>query len=112
MATTRGRRMNYISEHAKQRFKERYNFELPENFIDFCLTNGIKQYSINKKGHIVNNINRSIYRVIYNDKIIEYVLSKQRNGDNVICTFNTPPLNIDDICYSYRKEIENGTTRN
>lgn len=95
--------MNYISEHAKQRFKERYNFEMPENFIDYCLTNGIRQYSINKKGYIVNNKNKSIYRVIYDNKIIEYVLSIQRNGDNVICTFNTPPLNIDDICYSYRK---------
>ena len=94
--------MNYVSEHAKQRFKERYTIDLPP--VEYLLNNGIRQISINRKGHIVNNPNKSIYRCIYNNSIIEYVLSKQRNGDKVICTFNTPPLNIDDICYSYRKE--------
>lgn len=92
-----------ISTHAKERFKERYpNLELPT--VDFLINNGIKQVSINKKGHIVNNVNRGIYRAIYKNTIIEFVLSKHKNENMVICTFNSPPKNITDICYSYRKE--------
>lgn len=93
--------MNYISEHAEQRFKERYDFSIPENFIDYCLVNGIKQEYYNKTGKKVENKNRGIYRVVYNNKIVEYVLSKHRNGDNVICTFNTPPNSLTSPCYSY-----------
>lgn len=93
--------MNYISEHAKNRFKERYNIDLPT--IDYLLINGIKQQSINRKGHIVNNKNRGIYRTTYNNQIIEYVLSKQKNDDIVICTFNTPPKNMNDKCLSYKE---------
>lgn len=91
-----------ISEHALQRFKERYDIELDDDFYDIALK-GIKQTSINKKGHVVNNSNRGIYRCIYKNVIVEYVLSKQKNGI-VICTFNTPPKTISDICYSYKKE--------
>ena len=50
--------MNYISNHAKERFKERYNCELPS--LDYLILNGIKQTSINRKGHVVNNTNRGI----------------------------------------------------
>lgn len=96
--------MNIISEHAKQRFKERYGFDIPTNFIDFLINKGIKQKPITKNGEIYNNPNRGIYRVIYNNQIIEYVMTNQRNGNIVVSTFNTPPKNIDDICYSCRKE--------
>lgn len=93
--------MNYISEHARERFNERYNVDLPP--IEYLLNNGTKQVVINRKGHIVNNKNRGIYRCVYNNQILEYVLSKQRNGDNVICTFNTPPLSMDAKCLSYKE---------
>lgn len=93
--------MKYISEHARNRFKERYTIDLPP--VEYLLNNGIRQISINRKGHIVNNPNKSIYRCIYNNSIIEYVLSKQRNGDNVVCTFNTPPLSMDAKCLSYKE---------
>ena len=96
--------MNYISEHAKKRFKERYDFDIPEKFVDYCLNNGIKQKAINRKGHVVNNENKGIYRVVFANKIIEYVLCKQKNGDNVIATFNNPPAHMYDVCYSYRGE--------
>jgi len=91
--------MKCISEHAIKRFKERYNCEMPD--VDYLIQNGIKQQSINRKGHIVDNKGKGIYRTIYQNQIIEYVLSKHRNGDYVICTFNTPPKNINDICFSY-----------
>lgn len=93
--------MNYISEHARKRFSERYNVDLPP--IEYLLNNRTKQVVINRKGHIANNKNRGIYRCVYNNQILEYVLSKQRNGDNVICTFNTPPLSMDAKCLSYKE---------
>lgn len=94
--------MNYISEHAKKRFKERYDFELPNNFVDYLIVNGIKQNVINKNGQVMNNKNRGIYRAIFGNHLIEYVLTNQRNGDNVISTFNTPPKTMNDTCYSYK----------
>ena len=92
-----------ISTHAKERFKERYpGLELPT--VDVLLENAIKQTSINRKGHIVKNENRGIYRKEYKNTIIEYVMSEHKSGEFVICTFNNPPQNITDICYSFRKE--------
>lgn len=93
----------YISQHAFERGKERYNFEFDNSFIDYALKNGIKQEAINRKGHIVKNENRGIYRCVYKDMIVEYVLSFHNNGDICICTFNKPPKNMDDICYSYAR---------
>lgn len=92
-----------ISTHAKERFKERYHgLELPT--VDFLTENAIKQTSINRKGHIVKNENKCIYRKEYKNTIIEYVMSVRKSGEFVICTFNHAPENITDICYSYRKE--------
>lgn len=92
-----------ISEHAKERFKERYpNLDIPN--VDFFIEVPIKQNAINRKGHIVKNENRGIYRKLYKNVIIEYVMSKHNKGDIVICTFNKPPKNITDICYSYGQE--------
>lgn len=92
-----------ISTHAKERFKERYpSLELPT--VDFLTENAIKQTSINRKGHIVKNENKCIFRKEYKNTIIEYVMSARKSGEFVICTFNNPPQNITDICYAYRKE--------
>ena len=92
-----------ISTHAKERFKERYpNLELPT--VEFLTENAIKQTSINRKGHIVKNENKCIYRKQYKNTIIEYVMSVHKSGEVVICTFNSAPQNITDICYSYRRE--------
>ena len=93
--------MDYITEHAKKRFNERYNVDLPP--IEYLLNNGIRQNVIDKKGCIVNNANRGIYRCIYNNQIFEYVLSKHKNGDRAICTFNCPPKKLDEICFSYKE---------
>ena len=94
--------MNYISTHAKRRFKERYNINIPS--IEYLMEVGIKQDAINKNGKIVNNKNRGIYRTVYDNKIIEYVMSIHKNGDICVCTFNEPPKNLSDVCYTYKKE--------
>ena len=95
-----------ISLHALERFKERYpNIYLDEDFYNIAITKGIKQTAINRKGHIVKNEGKGIYRCIYKDIIIEYVLSYPKNNNPpVICTFNCPPKNMDDVCYSYKVE--------
>lgn len=96
-----------VSEHAKERFKQRYpDIELPN--IDCLVKNGVKQNAINRKGHIVKNENKGIYRAVYNDTIIEFVKAKQKNGKEVICTFNNPPENIEEVCYSYKRGGFNG----
>ena len=83
-----------ICQHALERFKERYpNISLDEDFYEIALN-----------GHIVKSPNKGIYRCIYKNNIIEYVLAYQKdNKFPIICTFNCPPKNIDDICYSYSK---------
>jgi len=92
-----------VSAHAKQRFEERYNIPWDDNFLNY-VDKAIKQTSINRKGHIVKNDNRCIYRVIYKNKIVEFVKATYKDGSYSICTFNSPPENINDICYSYRRE--------
>lgn len=92
-----------ISQHAKDRFKERYDFELEDDFLNY-VDKAIKQTSINRKGHIVKNDNRCIYRVIYKNRIVEFVKATYKDGSYSICTFNNPPENINDVCYSYRRE--------
>ena len=93
-----------VSEHAKERFKQRYpNIEFPN--IDYLVKKGVKQNAINRKGHIVKNENKGIYRAVYNNTIIEFVKVKRRNdGKEIICTFNCPPKNFDEVCFSYRKD--------
>lgn len=93
--------MNYISEHAIKRFKERYNMELPH--VNYFVVNGHKQIAYNKNGKVINNENRGIYRTVLNGQVVEYVMSFHKNGDIVICTFNVPPENLEDPCYSYRR---------
>ena len=92
-----------VSEHAKERFKQRYSdIELPD--VDYLVKNGVKQNAINRKGHIVKNENKGIYRTVYNDTIIEFVKAKRKDGKEIIYTFNCPPKSFDEVCYSYRKE--------
>lgn len=96
-----------VSVHAKERFVNRYpNLKLSDNFVDYIINNSLEQTAINRKGHLVRNKNRGIFRSIYNGQNIEFVLSKQKNGKYVIVTFNTPPRNIYDVCWSYNKEEE------
>ena len=91
-----------VSEHAKERFKQRYSdIELPN--IDYLVKNGVKQNAINRKGHIVKNENKGIYRTVYNDIVIEFVKAKRKDGKEIICTFNCPPKSFDEVCFSYRK---------
>lgn len=97
---------NYISSHAKMQAQLRYGKQFPDDFIDFVLQNGIRQTVINRKGHLVKNKNRGIYRCVYEGQIVECVISKHRNGDIVLVTFNTPPDSIDEVCYSYRVNAE------
>ena len=92
-----------VSEHAKERFKQRYSdIELPN--INYLVKNGVKQNAINRKGHIVKNENKGIYRTVYNNIVIEFVKAKRKDGKEIICTFNCPPKSFDEVCFSYRKE--------
>lgn len=95
---------NYISSHALERFKQRYQGEMPS--IEYLLETGIKQVAYNLKGHIVVNPNKGIYRCTYEGQIIEYVVAKQQSGTKVVCTFNNPPKTMNDKCYSYNRKGE------
>lgn len=93
---------DYISEHAKERFKQRYNIEMPS--IEYLFKHGIKQVAYNRKGHIIKTPNKGIYRCTYKERVLEYVVVEQSLGSKVVCTFNSPPENIDDKCFSYNRE--------